>query len=512
VSESSGCLDSAQKIPLQRTHFDINKFGKSTDEEYLTVCDIIIEMVDAAATSLSPPQGNIKGHVDQASVRAQDYVTSPRIDPIPPLFPPELQSNDSSSYPVPHSPEPTQKVIGLRYPSTGSDPKSIQVAEHKNKGHWDQAQLLEQQIFQEHQRSLGSEHISTLTAAFNLAATYLELGLVDDAAKWQSWVSSISKRTLGAKHPLSMEVESLNGEILREKGQYQEAETICANVFVHQQDILGDDHLDTLLTQRRLGSALYSLGRNQDALTRLEKRTEILTKILGECHIQVFASVLDLVEVMIPPVASDLMGVARFSSEVQQASKIVPPIYQDLRDSLGPQNQVTIRALRIYGTVKILEGKATEASDILRRSLSNAEDLLGPDHPETLNIVAVIGILYSKQDSLSYVTGGGSPQMRPWLQRYLGWLEKRKGSSHPETQGVLSMLAMSYMSAKEYADAETYYERLLNSYRGQNSKAAEQANNMLQLCQMNTMYTKRLRPNNGSDISNLLSRFGFQGN
>lgn len=48
VSESSGCLDSAQKIPLQRTHFDMNRFGGPTDEEYQTVCGVITDMVDAA--------------------------------------------------------------------------------------------------------------------------------------------------------------------------------------------------------------------------------------------------------------------------------------------------------------------------------------------------------------------------------------------------------------------------------------------------------------------------------
>ncbi|KAJ9640885.1 hypothetical protein H2199_005553 [Coniosporium tulheliwenetii] len=48
VSESSGCLDAAQKIGLQRTHFDMNKFGKPSEEEYQTVRDVIEEMVEAA--------------------------------------------------------------------------------------------------------------------------------------------------------------------------------------------------------------------------------------------------------------------------------------------------------------------------------------------------------------------------------------------------------------------------------------------------------------------------------
>jgi hypothetical protein len=47
VNESSGSLDSAEKIGLQRTHFDMNKFGKPTDEEYLTVRDVVMHMVEA---------------------------------------------------------------------------------------------------------------------------------------------------------------------------------------------------------------------------------------------------------------------------------------------------------------------------------------------------------------------------------------------------------------------------------------------------------------------------------
>ncbi|KAJ9641089.1 hypothetical protein H2199_005757 [Coniosporium tulheliwenetii] len=48
VSESSGCLDAAQKVGLQRTHFDMNKFGMPSEEEYQTVRDVIEEMVEAA--------------------------------------------------------------------------------------------------------------------------------------------------------------------------------------------------------------------------------------------------------------------------------------------------------------------------------------------------------------------------------------------------------------------------------------------------------------------------------
>ncbi|KAH8689727.1 hypothetical protein GQ44DRAFT_695924 [Phaeosphaeriaceae sp. PMI808] len=48
VSESSGCLDlsdSTSKFSLSRTHFDMNKFGKPTEEDFEIVMDVVKNMV-----------------------------------------------------------------------------------------------------------------------------------------------------------------------------------------------------------------------------------------------------------------------------------------------------------------------------------------------------------------------------------------------------------------------------------------------------------------------------------
>lgn len=48
VSESSGCLDlsdSTNKFSLSRSHFDMNKFGKPTEEDFQTVKEVVEEMI-----------------------------------------------------------------------------------------------------------------------------------------------------------------------------------------------------------------------------------------------------------------------------------------------------------------------------------------------------------------------------------------------------------------------------------------------------------------------------------
>lgn len=49
VSESSGCLDlsdSTSKFSLSRSHFDMNKFGKPTEEDFQTLRDVVEEMIE----------------------------------------------------------------------------------------------------------------------------------------------------------------------------------------------------------------------------------------------------------------------------------------------------------------------------------------------------------------------------------------------------------------------------------------------------------------------------------
>jgi hypothetical protein len=51
VSESSGCLDlsdATNKFSLSRSHFDMNKFGKPTEEDFETVGDVLRDMIQAS--------------------------------------------------------------------------------------------------------------------------------------------------------------------------------------------------------------------------------------------------------------------------------------------------------------------------------------------------------------------------------------------------------------------------------------------------------------------------------
>ena len=183
----------------------------------------------------------------------------------------------------------------------------------------------------------------------------------------------------------------------------------------------------------------------------------------------------------------------RFQPDVQQAVGISLQVYQELRNALGHGHPATIRALCLHGRAQNFMQQSIEASETLRRALASAEETLGPDHPLTLEIVGNIGIMYAAQNSYAQGLLSNSPAAEafPWLIRYLNWVEQRKGKNNPEAQATLELLASLHFNAREYEPAQNYYERLVANIRGADSAMTERVNTRLQLCQANTMYTRR---------------------
>ncbi|KAJ5956508.1 hypothetical protein N7501_010787, partial [Penicillium viridicatum] len=453
-------------------------------------------------------KGNIKQLVDQALLSEQGFIPQmpPSTASSPPPVPPRIHSNSSTPYQVQVRPYPAQRVTGVVFNALDNDPRSLRSAELKNRARWDEARTVEYEVFQEHLRSLGPDHFSTLSVAYNLAEVELETNYLEKANEWCQWVSENAQRVFGTKHPLTMKTESLTAEVLCQQGKYQEAESVCANVLARQQMTIGEDHLDTCDTRRRLGITYNALGRRQNAVMTAEKLTDTLKRLLGETHIRVFGSVLDTLEYIVSNQSGDATTLIdmRFQPDVQRAVEMLLQVYQELQTALGHAHPSTIRALCLHGRAQSFMQQSMEASETLRRALASAEEALGPDHPLTMDIVGNIGVMYALQNGYAQglLPNSHAAEAFPWLIRYLNWVQHRKGKDNPETQSTLELLGNLHFSAREYEPAQQYYERLVANSTRTDSKATERISAQLQLCRVHTMYT---RQGLGSGIGGFLS-------
>lgn len=514
--------DRENVVKLNADHSGICKFGASqADQDNLEFVQFNIK--DIYKKALQKPASGFHGwtpdHHQPGSYpgppppqQGAAGTSTPQPPPLPPRF---------AAPPPSHGKTPdvgaqaagTQRITGVAYEPTSTDARSLQVAGHKNAGRWEQARQLEQHMMNEYHRTLGTAHRTSLAAAYDYTATTINLGYLEEASRWADWTFQTSSSALGPKDPVTLKVNRIRGVVLNIRGQHQEAENILAGTLVEQQDLLGDDHPDTLETVKELAMLWRTMGRVKDAETRLQHRMETMTRILGENHIRVADAAMDLLSLALHAQRASHHAASFFgNSQFGQVAMLIDDIHRRLRDSVGPQNQVTIRALKICGEVRLTSGETTAASDMLRRALSNAESLLGPDHPETMAVVCLMAALCSRQDGgggISFTTVS-TPTMRPWLERYATWLEQHLGLNIPETRQTLNLLGLSYMSEKKYYEAERYYERLVQSYGGVHSKAAQDANQMYQLCRMNTSLNRRAA-GGGADLAGLFSKLGFLG-
>ncbi|KAL4778595.1 hypothetical protein BJX76DRAFT_342832 [Aspergillus varians] len=468
-------------------------------------------------------KGNIKQIADQVLLVERGFVPkpTPSLNPGPPL-PPRMHLNSSLPYAgPPRTPDPSEnQVIGVLVQPADNDPRSIQVAKYMNDWKWDDARRVQYSLFQEHHRSLGQDHYSTLLAGYYLADIELSAGCFLKAREWGDWVCNNSQRVLGKRHELSMRSESLMGELIYRLGKAQEGESICANVLARQQMTIGDDHLDTLSTRRRVAVAYGYLNQRAESIQAMTKYSESVGRVLGQNHIMYFASVLDTAEQLLSQRldSSEQLMLRRFAGSDPEAEAI-ETMMQELRTRLGQHHPLTIRGMWINGAIQALDlDSGSSASETFRRALATAEEYLGPEHSETMSIVGVMGVMFAVRGTMTKY--GFNPYMQdkganltsalPWLQRYLSWSEKNQGIGSPDVQTILGLIAKMYFSSQQYQEAQTYFERLIASHRAAGTPVPDDVQNSYQLCRMNTQFlTPRVRGGSGTglDLTSLLSSF-----
>ncbi|KAL5343020.1 hypothetical protein BJX70DRAFT_244246 [Aspergillus crustosus] len=473
-------------------------------------------------------KGNIKQIVDQVLLAERGFVPKPTPSPNPgPPLPPRMYTNSTLPYAgPPRTPDPSEPVIGVLYHPADNDPRSVQVAKYMNDWKWEDARRIQYALFQEHHRSLGQDHYSTLLAGYYLADIECTASNHLKAKEWADWVCSNSQRVLGKRHELAMRSESLVGELLCHQGKAQEGESICANVLARQQMTIGDDHLDTLKTRRRLAGVYGNSNRRTEAIQGITTYSESVARVLGKNHILYFSSVLDVAGQVLSQRLSNAEDIfMRQYTGTDPQGDALDSIAQDIKNRLGPHHPLSIRSLWMSAAMQALDPeKSTSSQETFRRALTMAEEYLGPEHAETMDMVGTMGIITAGRGS--HTTAGYNPYIQdheanlraslPWLQRYLSWAERNHGIGAPDVQSILGFVAKMYCQTTNYGQAQVYFERLIASLKASNTEIPEEVQTWYQLCRMNTRYTRPAITNGlgtglggggGLDLAGLLQSF-----
>ena len=129
-------------------------------------------------------------------------------------------------------------------------------------------------------RTLGEEHSNTLGSMTALANVLKRRGQIEEAEKLQRRVLEIGQRVWGDEHPKTVKALQALATTLGTRGLVREQEEILRKVLDIRHRTLGDDHTETLKARLELAHILFHHEKHDDAVAEHWKALAGYSKLI----------------------------------------------------------------------------------------------------------------------------------------------------------------------------------------------------------------------------------------
>ncbi|KAL2811526.1 hypothetical protein BJX63DRAFT_275939 [Aspergillus granulosus] len=251
-------------------------------------------------------------------------------------------------------------------------------------------------------KTLGRNHLSTITAAYNLAIFCPDNSEPHVTEQIHQQALEDYLAVAGPDHPETIRIFYTLAIHYNDHGKLAQAESNYRKALKGFQEVLGEDHSLTLEALYNLGNLYLDQGKLAEAERAYQKALSGRERILGSNH---------------------------------------------------PQTLDSIHGL---GIVYNHQGQYKVAEERLQQALYGYEKALHPYHPKTLDTVNNLGKLYFQWDK--------PEDARKMYKQALQGRTLALGPHHPATLYTTTCLAMLYKSQGRIEDAEAHYQEALNGY------------------------------------------------
>lgn len=294
-------------------------------------------------------------------------------------------------------------------------------------------------------RAYDAAQARRMTAEAADASRLLVVVLGDRLARYeeaQSWVvhSDPLSRAVGTDEARAEHLGAL-GMLLREQGEYEEAQEAFSRALELRERALGSDHPEVARSLSDLGAVAREQGEYDRAHDFHQRALALLEHALGPTHPYV-ADALD-----------DLGAMELLRTNYEAAEGHHERALAIREKALGPQHPAVAASFTALGTLAHSRGELGEARELFGRALAILEDALGPEHPD---LAAPLGRLTTVAENL-----GELDVALEHALRVLSILEKALGPEHPDVADCLEGLAFVTQARQELDEARGYHERAI---------------------------------------------------
>ena len=257
----------------------------------------------------------------------------------------------------------------------------------------------------------------------NFSSMLREAGQFDEAESLIRQVLATRIAAHGEREPRTLSARQKLAMILAARGRNDQAALEAAAVLAIQREVLGDAHGSTLTTMQTLGNALIAQGKLDEAEGVTREALGGLEQLLGDDHAQTLSSMNSLAYLLEQRKQVDAAeAMYRRIIEIQERAGVGHPT------TLAPRNNLAMLLMDA--------GKLAAASHEFERLLIDSRRAVGDDHAMTLIFSSNYGLFLDKS--------GQPEQARHVLESAHGKLVALMGSDHVRTKAAAQRLADVY--------------------------------------------------------------------
>lgn len=219
----------------------------------------------------------------------------------------------------------------------------------------------------------------------DLGQTYSAQGLLPLAESWRSVVADHYEEVLGEEHMGTLMVLSDLAHTLIEMRQLAKAEKILLRMVAIKSRKAGDEHASTLASKSNLAAVYYKQGRWKEAESLQSQILAGRQRILGDSHESTWYSM------------SNLAATWWSQGRLDDAEKLELEVFRLRERYLGSEHPDTLMSLRNLALTYGKNGQVEKEGTVLEQVLKAQRNGIGADHEHTIITIAELARNYQNQ-------------------------------------------------------------------------------------------------------------------
>jgi len=255
----------------------------------------------------------------------------------------------------------------------------------------------------------------------------------------------IYRAHLGEEHPATLDAKNNLATAIFRLGRLEQAEALFREVAKTRSQTLGADHPDTLQTMSDLGIILANQGQFEEAESIHRDVVEKEERRLGNDHPDTLISTSNL--------AQTLMARGRYA----QARELQQEVVSKSHEVFGASHPDTLTAMANLATILSEMTQYQEAEELQRIVLEKESQVLGADHPATMVSMGNLANTLSKLNR--------NDEAEQLLREVVKHRKRDLGLEHPHTLISISNLATILSNQNRDLEAEKLQLELVNGFK-----------------------------------------------